>query len=537
MKRLAWMLLSFGVCSGALAQAPAAGKACSIVRTMVSSRADEALSHGRLDEADKLFTAMLPSSTGVIGLERTKLQQHKFDEALTLAQKESDAKPADALLLQGLGEVRFRRGEMVEATMAFNKSQNLDVCLARTHYDLWRYLELEGRHKTAQAELEKAHSLAPGDTMITQFWEYSHRKRPTSAERITQYEERMARPDATEEQKTRLAAAIKSVQVNQRGDCRMATPAEHAKVSLTTFGNVNHQEHNGKAALEVYFNGKKRLLLVDTGASGLSLTKEAASALGLTAEAPLRIGGIGDDGAKDAFVTHVDSIKIGPMNFQNCQVEVFSASRVLPGLDGLIGTDVFSDFLVTLDFPSMDLKLDPLPKRPGEVAGRQTSLGTNPDDNAGLTYAETKTDPYIAPEMAKWTPVYRAGHFLIMPTNIGNAPKKLFILDTGGSINLISPAAAREVTAVSKDDEVTLRGIGGKVKDTATTGRMTIQFAGVRQKSEGLMAIDMSSDSRYAGVELAGMLGYETLKQLKMEIDYRDNLVRVTYVDQARPDR
>jgi hypothetical protein len=37
-------------------------------------------------------------------------------------------------------------------------------------------------------------------------------------------------------------------------------------------------------------------------------------------------------------------------------------------IDGLIGMDVFSQFLVTLDYPMHKLLLGPLPPRPGEAA-------------------------------------------------------------------------------------------------------------------------------------------------------------------------
>ena len=39
------------------------------------------------------------------------------------------------------------------------------------------------------------------------------------------------------------------------------------------------------------------------------------------------------------------------------------------------------------------------------------------------------------------------------------------------------------------------------------------------------------------GVDIAGFLGYPTLSQLKLEIDYRDNLVNVTYADRVVVDR
>ena len=49
-------------------------------------------------------------------------------------------------------------------------------------------------------------------------------------------------------------------------------------------------------------------------------------------------------------------------------------------VDGLIGMDVFSHFLVTLDYPMRKLLLGPLPPRPGEAAVAAPSLKTSDED-------------------------------------------------------------------------------------------------------------------------------------------------------------
>ena len=65
--------------------------------------------------------------------------------------------------------------------------------------------------------------------------------------------------------------------------------------------------------------------------------------------------------------------------------------------------DVFSSFLVTLDYPMRNLILGPLPPRPDETAAAKPTLQTagspyedsnNPDTaSAGTAKAETKTAP------------------------------------------------------------------------------------------------------------------------------------------------
>jgi len=59
--------------------------------------------------------------------------------------------------------------------------------------------------------------------------------------------------------------------------------------------------------------------------------------------------------------------------------------------DGLIGMDVFSRFLVTLDYPMRKLGLSPLPPRPGDAASPSSSLKTSEDDADGKI---TRLDAY-----------------------------------------------------------------------------------------------------------------------------------------------
>ena len=54
------------------------------------------------------------------------------------------------------------------------------------------------------------------------------------------------------------------------------------------------------------------------------------------------------------------------MEFHNCMVRVLQTKNVL-NVDGLIGADVFSSFLITLDMPSFEIRLAPLPRRPDDT--------------------------------------------------------------------------------------------------------------------------------------------------------------------------
>ena len=90
----------------------------------------------------------------------------------------------------------------------------------------------------------------------------------------------------------------------------------------------------------------------------------------------------------------------------------------VPDVDGLIGPDVFRDYLVTLDYPGRELRLGPLPTPPGQQGTKVASLSTTGDrrPETPVSLADSARDRYIAPEMKDWTPVFRSGHMLIVPT-------------------------------------------------------------------------------------------------------------------------
>ena len=513
-----------------------AHKSCTValVPLPAPSAADQALGHGHFDDAERLYTSMPASDDRTVGLVRAELGQHKLDAALAQAEKENAAHANDAVLLDLLGEVRYRRGEVEEAAKAFNQSGALDPCLARTHYDVGRYLNLNGMYASAQRQIDYAYKLAPQDPMIRRVWERTQRVPLTPEQQIDRLRQREADPNVTDEQKAAIENAIRAIQARSRGDCTLAAPVTSAKVPMyaTNGSNVSSRPPTS-SGVDVTLNGKRRRFLVDTGASGLMLTRGAAKALGLTPEAEVKTSGLGDEGSKDTFLAHVDHVKIGSMEFTNCMLRVLENDSQL-GIDGILGPDIFRSFVVTLDFPASELRLSTLPSRPDE-ADETPTLGTD-GGAAGTTVAQTRKDRYVAPEMANWEKVFRFGHQLIVPTYIGKAPVKLFILDTGAGQNLISQDAAREVTKVHADDGGRVRGISGDVNHVAGTDSLFIQFAGVRQPiGQGLNAIDTSQVSRGTGVEISGFIGYPILHQLVIQIDYRDDLVHVSYTPHIEP--
>ncbi|HZQ44222.1 MAG TPA: aspartyl protease family protein [Acidobacteriaceae bacterium] len=501
------------------------------VRTGPKSPADIAMSEHDYAKAESLYAAESEAATGQPGSEadrlhagliRAELRQSKTADAEKDAIAWSTARPKNSWALVALGEVQWREGEVNDTLQTLNSVRRLDYCNPQAHADLATIYRMSAMYASANSELTLARKLDPIDDQIERDW-LRLQPRADQLSELTRYLDHAAfLPDderrSLERRKERLSEPPAS-------GCRLVTPVASTAIPFRAI--LNSRNSHTYWGLDVEFNGKHRALEIDTGASGLILTHSAANALHLTPDFHFKAGGIGDDGDVDSFVAKVASIKIGSLEFQDCDVEVLSKTpEGMLDQDGLIGGDVFSHFLFTLDFPGRILKLDPLPARPGDTSASSTaSLETGVS-----TEADAPQDAYRDASMKDWDRVFRSGHQLIMPVQLKqNSPWKLFILDTGSQMDLISPDAAREVSKVSKGSWVNITGISGEVKKTWTTGPMTLYFSHLAAPNNGMLSIDTSRLGKETGVEISGFIGAPTLHQLTMSIDYRDNLVHFTY--------
>jgi len=220
-------------------------------------------------------------------------------------------------------------------------------------------------------------------------------------------------------------------------------------------------------------------------------------------------------------VGYAEKIQIGELEFQGCVVEVASGRSVL-GDDGLIGADVFRHFLVDMDMPNGKFKLSPLPPIPDEPASG-ASLDTQ---SAGARHFR---DRYIPPEMKDYTPIFLFGHNMLIPTRVNDSAAKLFLIDTGSFDDTLSPAAAKEVTKINRDEDTQVKGLNGSVKEVYRASNARLQFSHFYQKRQELITFDLSNISNSAGTEVSGVLGFAMLVLLDMRIDYRDGLVDFKY--------
>jgi predicted aspartyl protease len=512
--------LSWAQLANAQAAAPAPAKKTCKVSQAPPSAADKALSREEYDTALDLFQKMEPADPDAsrLGVIHVLIEQNKVKEAQEKAAAWTAAEPNSLAAKEATGEVLFRRGELLDALSTEAKVVAADVCVARAHLVAASVQHLAGNHATEKREIELAHKLAPQDIDIRRAWIGTlPRKRQVEEDELLVKDSLL-----NEKDQSRLENSLTHTQDFRSSDCQPSEPVEHAKFPIQSIlnGPTNPQGY----ALDVLFNGKRRRLEIDTGASGILLSREATNGLALTRrpdELKLQTGGVGDQGNVASAITFVESIRIGNVEFHNCPIELLSKRGRLD-VDGLIGADFFAKYLVSMDFRSLQMSLDPLPKRPDDPAKEETAK----DDE---TVAPVVRDRYIAPEMKDWTKVWRNGHELVIPVGIGRAVGKLFLIDTGAGLMSISPEAAREVTKVNRADDLGVHGISGEVKQVFETNQFKLVFAGLGLDVSHMTAFDTTSISHNAGFEISGFLGAPVLYRLAMHIDYRDNLIKFDY--------
>jgi len=545
---LTGLVFVFAVCSIA---AWGANVTCNVVQRPMPTEADIALLAADYAKAESLYREALAKDPGNVelttGLVHALLRDQKVHEAADAVKAALAGAPSSAALITLRGEVELRQGEPWSAWDSAFQANKIDPCYARTRLLLADVLRINSFYASARADVLAAHQIDPDDSDIRGEWMMMLPPK----QRIAEIEAYLSRPQGDDAEDTRhlkdYLEHIRKLASEPRKPCKLVSQTTSTQIPFAYLMR-DAQQIEG-FGLDVKLNTHNARLEIDTGAGGLVVTSSVAKHAGLQAFSQNEIGGVGDEANRKGYAAYADSIRIGDLEFQNCAVSVIDGRFMPGGIDGLIGMDVFSQFLVTLDYPMRQLSLGLLPPRPGEDPASAGKLKTENDDEdqapeepaqvgtasppanttAGRPPAHGPYDRYIAPEMKDYTKVFRVGHNLILPASLNASKVKLFILDTGAFTTSVSPDAAREVTKVYGDSSSSVKGINGDVKKVYSANRIVFRFANLSQEVDDVLAFDTSKISKDEGIEISGFLGATTLYHLTIHIDYRDGLAKCDY--------
>ena len=518
---------------------------CNVVPASVPTEADKAFLRSEYDHAATLYQEQLQQKPDdpalTVKLAQAFLKQQKVSDADSLIHKALERNPKSVVLLTMLGEVQYRQGMPWLATSTAADALKIDPCYAQLWLLVARIARLDSNYSASAHEIATAHSLDPSDPQIHRLWLGTL----PAKQRLVELESYMSQQNGDDDEERRdldhYRDYLKRVVTEPRKSCRMVSNNQNATVPFALL--MHDAEHLKAFGLDVKLNDHHARLEITTGAGSIVVSRSVAERAGLKQFSRNGVSGIGSHRQRPGFIAYADDIKIGSLEFRDCEVQVTEEDNVA-NVDGLIGVDVFSRFLVTLDYPMRKLILGPLPQRPDDKASPKPSLQTDSqEDSADEESGETATsdtsspaqsgpklhDRYIAPDMKDWTKLYRIGHNILIPTSLNGSALKTFILAGAFSTTTITPDVARTVTKVNGNGGIIVKGINGKVNKGYSADEITFRFANISQKVRDVVAFDTPQVSKNLDMEVSGFIGITALGQTTMSIDYRDGLVKFSY--------
>jgi hypothetical protein len=460
---------------------------------------------------------------------RAMIAANKLSEAQAATTAWATAAPTDAWSKNALGEVLLRRGDVAGAEASLRSALTLDPCNSQTRADLARIYELSAMFATAKRNLDDAHALDPVDDEITRRWIFAQ---PEQAQ-LDALEKYLSHSSfLTDVERAKLVRIQKRLGLALGDPCRLSTDFSH--IMIPYYAVENGPKARVFWGLLVTINGKPMRLQFNSLISGILLARTPAEKLHVQPEDGAEVEGVGSLGDMTAKVAKVDTIQLASLTFNHCDVQIMPTDLRVDstvninryteyGSDGFIGPDALQDFLVTLDMPGHELRLDALPEPAGAIT-HEFSLTT------GVAPAEHPLhDRYVDLSMKNWAQIFRDDQYLIVPSKFKQGTAALFGIATSSILDSISMDLAKQVASVGSNPhelpKLSNKGSSVFYETSATT----LAYAGVITSFDHMSALDNSAWSNAHGLEIGGFLGKPNLRGLTIHIDYRDNLLRLDF--------
>jgi hypothetical protein len=236
-------------------------------------------------------------------------------------------------------------------------------------------------------------------------------------------------------------------------------------------------------------------LLVDSGSQYVVVDRSAALHSHCAGGAELDLVGVGVGAAARVKQRTADTLELGDLTLHSVPLLVSDRS-IADGIQGVLPLSIFSDFLIRLDFPAKRLEL--LPYDAGEA-----------DGSAAI-------------------PVVPSNRLLFVKATVNEVHDGYFLLDTGSAFTAISRELARQLKISELlAAHVPLRGGVADMDAPLLSGSIRLRVASQQELAGPVVAVDLSTASRYHGFEISGLIGYFALRDSVLTVNYRDGAIRI----------
>jgi hypothetical protein len=235
-------------------------------------------------------------------------------------------------------------------------------------------------------------------------------------------------------------------------------------------------------------------LLLDSGTQYLVLDRKAAGKSGCAGGADLDLVGAGAP-ATVVKKQQARTVELGDLTLHD--VPLLIAHRQLPdGLQGVLPLSAFAEFFIRLDLPGRSLDLLPYSREQAETSGALPAVSSN--------------------------------RLLFLKGTVNETHQGYFLLDTGASYNAVSRNMVRRLNiSEALASLIPLQGGVAEMDAPLLTGLVRLRFPTNELARGPIVALDLSTASRYHNLEVSGLIGYPALSGSVLLVNYRDAFVRI----------
>jgi len=255
---------------------------------------------------------------------------------------------------------------------------------------------------------------------------------------------------------------------------------------------------------QVMINGRGPYkMLVDTGGSiMLSLDQAVAAELGLKSIAEATIHGIG--GREQSGQTLVEELTIGEVRCKRVITRTFDLRKSIAyAADGILGTGIFAESRMTLDFERGRLRVAPACDAPGQ--GREAQLRIVGDGKL------------LTPAVVNGTPL------------VG-------LLDSGADVFALSPARLEKLFPGRRIKSIAAftMGVGGDAQpNISMMPSVTLEIAGRKFDDHGGLGLDVLDTllSPMLGIQTDALVGMPVLRDMRtLTVDFAHSKMWVEWL-------
>ena len=403
----------------------------------------------------------------------------------------SEVQQAESVALRG--ELEFRKGHFDKADSFYREALRMHPKTARAHFGRGKLAMAKLKGKDAVQSLTRAIELDPKEPLyrfyLSEAWaiEKNYVKQREGLEEYLRLN-----PNGSD----RLAEAKADLEILRAlGTKNVAVVQGPESPAPIRFRRSRNLIFTG-----VMINGQGPYdLAIDTGASQTVLSEKLAGQLGLKPITSTVMHGVGGGGKIDTMLYSVNEIGLGDVKIRNIPVATFNDPLVTQLADGILGTAILSDFIVTVNYPANQLEL--ARKRESSPAGETI-------------------------------PAWFFGNILLIPLDLNGQHRGNFIVDTGAVTTLISHHMAADLgvnenTPGAKVD-LGIAGVGGFEGTVLRVPNVTFRTARSTVIFPQVVSIDLKEISEIIGTEVAGAVGFDFLQDVRVTLDYYAAEVRLS---------